>query len=374
MKKKSLLFAAITPVVLAILLCAGPPLAPAPVFGATPQPELRALFEGSKVKIIVGFSPGGGYDISARLTAKHLPKHLPGKPASVIIVNLPGGGGVRSLRALWGAKPDGLTIATFTPTHIMNELTGEGSEFWDTTKQYIGSMRRQKAGLALWVSRDVATSWKEVLALKRPIVEPATIPGDRLAAGAQLAEIMGYPVHVVYGYGGGAERRAAFERGEVTCYTGGLSSIIENFPHWAETKKAVPVFAWGGMPLLSPPQEQIEWLKKVGVTKEPPHIFEALNPSEPYRDAFRASTEIADVGRSGYALPPGVPEHIFQMWKDALKSLSQDNEYIKDMEVAGWTKDDFGYTSVEELMELFSAVKKLDPEGYKVFKKLSGAK
>lgn len=374
MNKKYLLFSARTLAILAILLYAGPILTSATVFGATDKPDLKALFEGSKVKIIVGFSPGGGYDISARLTAKHLPKHLPGKPAHVIIKNVPGGGGVRSLRALWGAKPDGLTIATFTPTHIMNELVGQGSQYWDTTKQYIGSMRRQEASVALWVPREIANSWQEVAALKRPLVESATIPGDRLAAGAQLAEIMGFPIRLVYGYGGGSERRAAFERGEATCYTGGLSSIITNFPQWAETQKVVPVFAWGGIPLFSPPQENIEWLKKAGVTKEPPHIFEALNPSESYRDAFLASTEIANIGRSGYALPPGASIQIFEMWKNTLKSLSQDQAYIKDMEVAGWTKDDFGYTSVEELMKLFTAVKKLDPDGYKVFKTLSGVK
>jgi len=378
MSKRLCLFAVKTLVILSILLYAGPILTTAPVLGAKAEAasskELQARFEGAKVKIIVGFSPGGGYDISARLAAKHLPKHLPGKPTHIIVKNIPGGGGERSLRALWGAKPDGLTIATFTPTHIVNELLGKGSKYWDTSKQYIGSLRRQQTALALWVRRDIATSWKEVAALKKPLIEPATIPGDRMAAGAELAKVMGHPINIVYGYGGGTERRAAFERGEATCYSGGLSSVIKNFSHWAEQKSVVPVFSWGGLPLLSAPQASIDWLKKLGVTENPPTIVEALNPSESYRNAFLASTEIANIGRSGYALPPKASKAVFQMWMEALKSLTQDKEYIKDMEVAGWSKDDFGYTPMEELMELFTAVKKLDKDGYKVFKKLSGVK
>src|SRR5262245_24200751 len=52
-----------------------------------------ADFSGKTLTIISSFAPGGGYDIYARLFAKHVAKHLPGRPA-VVVKNMPGAGGL----------------------------------------------------------------------------------------------------------------------------------------------------------------------------------------------------------------------------------------------------------------------------------------
>src|SRR2546428_13318864 len=70
-------------------------------------------FAGKTVTVVVGYKPGGGYDATARLLARHLPDHLPGKP-TVIVQNMPGGNSIIAANHMYNvAKTDGLTIGTF---------------------------------------------------------------------------------------------------------------------------------------------------------------------------------------------------------------------------------------------------------------------
>ena len=63
----------------------------APVWGAAAYDEkaVADFYRGKTVRIIVGFSAGGGYDAYSRLIGRHLHKHIPGNP-SVIVDNMAG--------------------------------------------------------------------------------------------------------------------------------------------------------------------------------------------------------------------------------------------------------------------------------------------
>src|SRR5258708_19771639 len=70
-------------------------------------------FAGKTVSLIVGYKPGGGYDTTARMLARHLPNHLPGKP-TVIVQNMPGGNTIIAANHLYNvAKPHGLHFRPF---------------------------------------------------------------------------------------------------------------------------------------------------------------------------------------------------------------------------------------------------------------------
>src|SRR5579871_2767139 len=47
------------------------------------------FFAGRTITIMVGFGPGGGYDIYARALARYFGGHVPGRP-NVIVQNVPG--------------------------------------------------------------------------------------------------------------------------------------------------------------------------------------------------------------------------------------------------------------------------------------------
>ena len=87
-------------------------------------------YEGKTLRLIVGTSPGGGYDTYARAIARHMPKHLPGKP-NVIVQNMPGAGSLIAANYLYNvAKPDGLTFAMLISGLVMEQTMGtEGIKF-----------------------------------------------------------------------------------------------------------------------------------------------------------------------------------------------------------------------------------------------------
>ncbi len=97
-------------------------------------------YEGKVVRIIVGSEPGGGYDRMARLIAKHLPKHIPGKP-TMIVENMAGAGSIIAANYLYTlAKPDGLTIGAPQRGIPFAQLTkAEGVKFDVTKFSWIGS-------------------------------------------------------------------------------------------------------------------------------------------------------------------------------------------------------------------------------------------
>src|SRR3954447_12411904 len=69
-------------------------------------------FKGKNFEIIVGYDTGGGYDIYARALARHIGRHLPGRP-TVIAKNVPGAGGLTLANYMYNRAPaDGSELAT----------------------------------------------------------------------------------------------------------------------------------------------------------------------------------------------------------------------------------------------------------------------
>ena len=115
-----------------------------------PLPVAAQSFQGKTVTIVVGYKAGGGYDATARLLARYLPKHIPGKP-TVIVQNMPGANSIIAANHMYNvAKPDGLTIGTFNRNLPIAQLTGVQGVKYDITKfQWIGSAANETTVLAI---------------------------------------------------------------------------------------------------------------------------------------------------------------------------------------------------------------------------------
>src|SRR5579871_448153 len=122
--------AALLTAVAAALVAAGGALAQAPAGG----------FAGKTVNLIIGFGPGGGYDIWGRLVAGHIGQHLPGNPA-VVAQNMPGGGSYRAASYIYNQAPkDGSTFAIIARDAALGPLTGQPGALFDATKfSWIGT-------------------------------------------------------------------------------------------------------------------------------------------------------------------------------------------------------------------------------------------
>src|SRR5215831_12178087 len=76
----------------------------------TPAAAADDFYAGKQITIIVGAGIGGGYDLQARLVARHLGKHIPGKPL-VVAQNMTGAGGIKMANYLFAQAPrDGTFI------------------------------------------------------------------------------------------------------------------------------------------------------------------------------------------------------------------------------------------------------------------------
>src|SRR3990172_12530347 len=99
------------------------------------------FYRGKTVTIVVGFAPGGGYDIVSRLIAKHLGKYIPGRP-NVIVDNRPGGGSVVAANLVYNVlRKDGTFIANFHSQMLLQQAEGrEGIEFDGRRFDCLGSV------------------------------------------------------------------------------------------------------------------------------------------------------------------------------------------------------------------------------------------
>ena len=80
------------------------------------------FYKGKTVRIVVGFSAGGGFDTYARVLSRHLPRHIPGSP-TIIVDNMPGAGSLIAANHLYRvAKPDGLTIGSFIGGLLLGQV------------------------------------------------------------------------------------------------------------------------------------------------------------------------------------------------------------------------------------------------------------
>ena len=105
-------------------------------------------FDGKTVRIVVGFSAGGGFDAYARAIARHLGKHLPGKP-TIIVENMPGAGSLIAANFTYNqAKPDGLTIGHFIGGVVVGQLLGNPGAQFDSQKIRM-DRRTQQTGSGL---------------------------------------------------------------------------------------------------------------------------------------------------------------------------------------------------------------------------------
>ena len=222
-----------------------------PLTLAAQSANLAKHFEAKPVTIIVGSSPGGGYDIFGRLVARFIGKHLPGNP-SFIVRNIPGGGQLRGLRTTMKSKPDGLTIGLLHPRFVVRELFGQDVPDFDLkTVNVLGTPSGGLKRTSLFCTRsDVAKSWAEVTKLGRPISNGANAPGGLSSTlGPEFAAALGRPVGMIFGYGGASEIMAAFDRGELDSVQYCSAEYVPRlFPEWIKEKKIAPIFWWGAEP------------------------------------------------------------------------------------------------------------------------------
>ena len=205
--------------------------------GVTPASAQEPFYKGKTINIMVGFGPGGGYDLYARLLARYMGNHIAGNP-NVIVQNMTGAGGVRAANHVYAAAPkDGTYIAGVNQGAAMFQmLGGKGAQYDPAKFVWLGSMAYSNNTVYTWRSSGIQ---KIDDAKKREVsVAGSGVISDANIYPAVLNALVGTKFKIINGYAGTNESNLALERGEVEGRGGGAySSLVSTKPDWLRDKK-----------------------------------------------------------------------------------------------------------------------------------------
>ncbi|MEI8152708.1 MAG: tripartite tricarboxylate transporter substrate-binding protein [Hyphomicrobiales bacterium] len=251
--------------------------------------DVADFYRGRNISMVIGYTAGGGYDLYARLLARHISKFIPGKP-TVVPQNMPGAGSLKAANYIYSLAPkDGATIGTVARSMATDPLLGE-SKFDPREFTWIGSTTSETSVCAMWETSPVKR-WDDMFG--KTFTMGGSAPGSEPDVFTLLLKnVFGANVRLVTGYPGGNDINLAIERGEVDGRCGwSWSSIKSQRPGWIKDKK-------------------ISLLVQLAMTKNPdlgevPLLLDFAKDEE-QRQIVRLVLASLVVGRPFFA-PPGVP-------------------------------------------------------------------
>ncbi len=199
------------------------------------------FYRGKTVKIVVGASVGGGYDLVGRAIGEHIGKHIPGNPR-VVVENNGAASGLVMGNALYNSAPRdgtvmGLPTNAFPLEPRLKLLTrAGGAANFDISKFiWIGNAARQPQVLFTW--RDAPV--KSIADLKAipSIMGAISVGADSYTWPVILNAVLPARMKIVPGYAGIGETLLAMERGELHGHSAGLANIVSAKPDWIREGK-----------------------------------------------------------------------------------------------------------------------------------------
>ena len=196
------------------------------------------FYKGKQVLLIVGYSPGGGYDVYARLVARHMGKKIPGEP-TIVVQNMPGAGSLRGANHIYANAPrDGTAFGTYSRNMpLMGVLGGNKNVQFDPRKfTWLGSpTSAQDDAYMLFVRTD--SKARTIEDLVKPGGPEVIIGGtSEGATGNDVAllvrDAVGARIKLIHGYRDSNALFPAIERGEIEGRFVGLSAVASTQPHW----------------------------------------------------------------------------------------------------------------------------------------------
>jgi tripartite-type tricarboxylate transporter receptor subunit TctC len=314
-------------------------LAPALVAGlaawscATPA-AAQDFYAGKQLTIMVGAGPGGGYDLQARVAARHLGRHNPGNPA-IIVQNIPSRIAAANMMFTTAMK-DGTTIALLQRGVLLAKLIyPTGVRFEIEKFQWLGSLNSETAVTLAWHTAPQKTTKdlfeKELIVGGITGVDPETTP--RL-----YNSLIGTKFKVVTGYNSTAQIALAVERGEV---------------------QGIADWSWSSLKAVRPQwlaDKQITLLMQ-GALKNEPELGSLPNALDFIKnDADRKVMELHFTQKTAarpLVTPPEVPAERVALLRKAFEALAQDKEFLAEMDKA---KMEFGFVTGAEIDKVVAQI------------------
>jgi tripartite-type tricarboxylate transporter receptor subunit TctC len=278
------------------------------------------FYRGKTVRILVGFTAGGGFDVYSRVIARHLGKHIPGSP-TVIVENVPGAASIIAANHVYNTSPrDGTVIGNISGPIILEQLFEKPGVQFDMAKFRHLAVPVSETYLMVVTRKAGITRITDILGPGAKPVVVGAIPGSTVEhAPLLLRDGLGANLKIVSGYKGTAEVRMAIESGEVEAL----------FNTWTSAKvTAMDKLASG------------EWLILAQLTDTPlsglptSHVpaIPDLTPSAEQRQLLRFGTSVPNVFGKLYVMAPGVPADRAAAVETALRRTFTDKDFLAEAE------------------------------------------
>jgi tripartite-type tricarboxylate transporter receptor subunit TctC len=277
-------------------------------------------FENKTIRIVVGFSAGGGFDVYARAIARHLGRYLPGQP-SIIVDNMPGAGSLIAANHTYNqAKPDGLTIGHFIGGVVVGQLLGNPAAQFNSQKfEWVGAPAKLDAVCALTKATGV-TDLRTWMNVKTPVKLGATGPGsETYDVPRVLQAALGLPLQMVSGYKGTADIRLAAETGELGGLCWGWEVMKAQWSKSLESGEARVL-------IQAVPKAEAD-LSKVPVAME-------LAKTEEAKQLIQIGIHDQSAILRPFALPPVTPKGIVGVMQRAFQETMKDAQFLAEMKKA----------------------------------------
>jgi tripartite-type tricarboxylate transporter receptor subunit TctC len=312
----------------ALLLSGAPTLA---------QEDVAAFFKGKTLRLIVGIGVGSGYDINARLLARHMAAHIPGQP-TIIVQNQPGAGSLTMTNALYNTGPyDGTVMgASFNGMPTTPLLQPAGVRFDPVKLNWLGSTNRETQAMYVWHTAPVQ---KLDDAKAKDTIVGAQAPGSTQFDYPVLAnQLFGFKFKVVTGYESTPKIHLAMESGEVHGTIANWSTLKAINTNWITEKKIRILAQWA--------------LKKNPELAEVP-LFLDRAQSDAERAALRLMLARLEYGRP-FFLPPNVPPARLEALRRAFDATMKDPVYLAEADKLKIEVDPLSGEEVTALVEQVS--------------------
>lgn len=315
------------------------------------------FFDGKTIRFLVASGPGATTDISARLVARYLGKHMPGNPG-IVVQNMSGAGGIVAANYLFNvAKPDGLTIAAMSRANYIEQMVGRPEVKTDFRKlDWIGSFNKSP----MMVACRSDTEYKSIVAIRAAKTPPRfgqSGTGSISFVFANLMErILDLKIKNVTGFQSGRDTDLGLERGEVDCRaTSDITVIRAPWNRWVKENYVTFVVQQGpDKSALLPPV---------------PTVAELARPeAKPFLDLMNVMLAYTEFDRP-FAAPPGVPKERLQILRESFERMLKDGEFAADAKkLLDW--DGATYLSGEQLQKKMIGTITQPPEVIKRVKEI----
>lgn len=319
------------------------------VFAGTAKAESAAeFFKGKTITINVGYGPGGGYDTTTRIFARHFGKHVPGNP-KIVVQNMPGSGSLRLANFLFNAaEKDGRTLGVFSASIMMEPLFGNKAAKIQPDKfAWIGSIHSDINSCGIWKGGGQGiASYDDLIKAKKVVVWGSTSAGSETTRyPAFVRSLTGANFKIVDGYRGTRGINLAMRKGEVHASCGMYESSVR--AAYLDDLKS------GDLKIMF----QVGLDRKVPLFGDAKPIYELLTTPE-LKQIGEIIFRPSEITRP-LAAPPGTPADRVAALRKAFDATMEDPGIKED---AKKIKIEFKPMKGERITELMTSFYKTPPE------------